>query len=517
MEISRWTIIGAGTFFVMAALAVAGFFLFRSTAASYESDPVISSEGNRAMRVNDARLAPLREYVLSAPYSEKIDAILIEEGETLPEPGVGIAKLDTTALELELKRHEAEVSKAKAIVEKLREGTRFEELVVFQEKRKTAQTTQKSSKQSFAGVLYDAFIQADDAVRNKTDPIFDDADVASPQLSFSPDSSDTEEKVESGRAELSDRLDDWKDLSGGLKSGDDIEKSFKKTDSNIRFVRSYLDDVARAVNGLSAGAISQDTIDEWKVFVSTARANVSVAVVAMGSAYADYMGAKRGSDVAASELDAKIAGSDRHDVVAALDSSEAAKSQADAVSDRLKQAIVSAPEAGLVVKKIFPKKGEFVSAGDPVAIVATREIEMEADIPESDIRGIETGAMVIFRPAAYPNLDVHGKISRIEHQEIERNGSIYFRIHATLDSQDFPEHASFRTGMTGDLVIGTSVLGEVLSIPESSVSYQDGKAVVKSLSDSVKGVREKVIETGFRRGQSIEILSGLQVGDRVLR
>ena len=481
------------------------------------SDETVSlSDGQLSIRIDNARIVSSKEYILSAPYAAKVDTLLVEEGDMLSTSG-SVVKLDTVELELELKKYESELARERAIVEKLKQGTRYEELVIFQQKKKSAESAKKEAEQSATQILRNAFVSADDAVRNQTDPIFTDPGGSDPQMKFTLTDTGLEATIERDRKALSDRLDDWKDLSDTLDSGNDIAKKFDKTESHIRSVEDYLDKVALAVNGLSAGAMTQDEIDTYKVATLLARTNVSVSATADSEARVGYVSAKQGALVAVRDLDFRLAGSAKQDIEAALDASDAARSQTEVIAERLKQAHISTPEKNLLIKKILPKKGEFVMAGAPVVIAASPDMEIEADIPEEDMRGISIGSDILFRLKAFSEEDIRGKLIKIENQEIEKGGSVYFRVRASIDLGSLGSVIKLRSGMTGDLIVKTSERGKIILIPKEFVSSRDGLSLVQTITTDAGAVKEKVVETGMSQGGDIAILSGLSIGEHLVK
>lgn len=511
---ASWKFVGIFLLTIVVGIFLFWFWYGRGFPVSIGGEEVHLSDGPRSVRVDNARIVSAREYTLSAPYAAKVDTVFVDEGDVIGAFGSSILKLDTTELELELKKYQAESAREQALVKKLEQGTRYEELLIAQQKKKLADSSKKNTGQSAKQVLYDAFSQSDDAVRNQTDPMLIGPDGDAPELRFSTTDASLKTEIEKDRKSLSSTLDDWNDLTHDLKSMSDLDEAFDKTESHIRSVRTYLDEIALAVNGLSAGAISQDTIDTWKSATFVARVDVNTAAVALGEARSGYVSAKQESLVAHRELDLEIAGSDEHDIAAALDAADAAQSQADIISERLKQAAISTPENDVLVKKIFPKKGEFVTEGSSVAIVSSPNMEIEADIPEEDIRGVDSGAGILFRLAAFPETDIHGKIIRIEHQEVKKEGGTYFRIHASMES--IAMEMNLRPGMTGDVIISTRNQGSIIAVPKQFLFSRDGHKMLKVITSDTGAIREKIVETGMEQGGSVEILSGLSVGDRIV-
>ncbi|MBP7060538.1 MAG: HlyD family efflux transporter periplasmic adaptor subunit, partial [Candidatus Moranbacteria bacterium] len=466
-------------------------------------------KGHQSIRVSSGRIVSLEQTELSFLFSGTVAAVLTTEGQHFDESDQPLLQLDTTEWELERKRAQAEYDAEQAIVSKLQQGARFEELLIVQQKKQSLGSALKGSKNEVIDAITQAFVQADDAVRGKTDVIFTNPE-SDPQLSFSPSDSALEAQIESDRSSLKQTLQNWESDVNKMKSSGDTSKYLDGARNKLKTTREYLDAVAAAVNALVAGSLTQETIDAWKEAVATARTNVATAAVSLGGAESSYKVANRDLAVAQSELDLKLAGTQRQDIEAALSAALAAKSQLDIIAEKLKQTTLRTPSRDLIVKKIFPKKGEYVEAGKPVVVVMNPTLKVELDIPEEKIAGVTPGSQVILRLNAYPYEDITGVVSEVLPQEIEKDGSIYFRAHATLDQLS----DKIRTGMTGDVIVETTVERNILRIPKAAIHGEGGRRSVSVLVDSQ--YQERVIELGVEQDGLVEVLSGLQSGDQLM-
>ncbi len=218
-------------------------------------------------------------------------------------------------------------------------------------------------------------------------------------------------------------------------------------------------------------------------------------------------------EVETSEYDLKLAGTRKEDIEIALNAAEAAKNQVEIIKERIKKSTLTTPEENLIVKKIYPKKGEFATSSAVAVIVSSLGFEIEADIPEEDIKGIEAGNEVLIRLVTFPNSDVLGKIKKIEPKEVEKEGSFYFRVRAEIS--EVPAGIELRSGMTGDIITSTKERGKMLMIPQKAIYLSEGKKFVKAVV-SGGDILEKAVETGMSDGDSIEIISGLNAGDKLI-
>ena len=504
------------------SIALGGLFLYRTVPASIFSGlssgavsesfvPVQYSEGALAIKVAGAKIVSQDEYELAFPLSGTIEEVLATEG-TLAVPDTPLLKLETRELALEIKKNKAIFAEQAANLDKLRKGTRLEEVAVYVNKKNSSATALKSQKKEALDAVYDAFVKADDAIRNKTDPLFTTPST-DPQLTFSPSASGLENSIESGRSALEGRLDDWKDQVGGLKATGDIQKYINDAKRNVKSVTEYLDKVALAANSLVAGSISQSTIDEWKVAIIAARTNMSTAASGVSAAETDFKSADKSLNIAQDELNLKVAGTEAEDVEAAVNAALAAKSQIEVTEEHIRQSGLFAPTSGLLVKKIYPKKGEYVAAGTPVAIVAQPALKMQVDIPEEDIRHIQVGDSATLTLSAMPLQKIEGVVSSIEFQEIEKEESVYFRTNIAL-SPDWEKSGDLRPGMTGDALIFGSGSGKALRIPRSALYVRNGVSYVKALRPSKK-IEEMAVQVGAESNGLVQVMAGLSAGDAV--
>lgn len=472
------------------------------------------AEGTRSVRIDNGQIVSKDEYELTFPFSGKVEQIFAEEGVVMKDAGMSLLKLETTELEFEAKRYEAEFLKQKKTVEKLQNGTRYEELLISQKEKQSAEGNLKVIKKEVLDAIYDSFTYCDDAIRNQTDQLFNNPESSDPQLSFSLSDAVLEEDIESERESVGNRLDDWREEINDMESGGNIQKYIDEAKSDIGRIREYLDDVAHAVNSLTtAGGLNQDDIDAWQAAVLTARTNVSTSAVALSSAETDFKVASKDVEVETSEYDLKLAGTRKEDIEIALNAAEAAKNQVEIIKERIKKSTLTTPEENLIVKKIYPKKGEFATSSAVAVIVSSLGFEIEADIPEEDIKGIEAGNEVLIRLVTFPNSDVIGKIKKIEPKEVEKEGSFYFRVRAEIS--EVPAGIELRSGMTGDIITSTKERGKMLMIPQKAIYLSEGKKFVKAVV-SGGDILEKAVETGMSDGDSIEIISGLNAGDKLI-
>jgi len=151
--------------------------------------------------------------------------------------------------------------------------------------------------------------------------------------------------------------------------------------------------------------------------------------------------------------------------------------------------------------------------GNVILIVGdTTSILVECEIGEDLIGVLEEGMPVDFDLSFIKDRKVKGKISRISHfGRPNNNGVVMFPMEMEL-SEDIGEP---RLGSTAKGTIVASKKENVLSLPVVAVSAKEGKKIVKKQLPGGK-TEEVEVQTGISDGRSVEIISGLEEGDKVV-
>lgn len=162
--------------------------------------------------------------------------------------------------------------------------------------------------------------------------------------------------------------------------------------------------------------------------------------------------------------------------------------------------------AGIVnARKIEP--GTYVSPGTPAFdIVNINTLKLRVNVDEKNVAAIRVGQSVDVTISVLPDKVLSGKVTFIAPKS---DGSLNFPVEIEVAN---PSN-ELRAGMYGTASFG-SQSGSVLVAPRSAFvgSVSDNKVFV---ARDGKAVAAKVV-SGRNFGDNIEILSGLQAGDRVI-
>jgi membrane fusion protein (multidrug efflux system) len=194
---------------------------------------------------------------------------------------------------------------------------------------------------------------------------------------------------------------------------------------------------------------------------------------------------------------------------------ELARSRTDAAAAQLGQAErarrdaeVKAPFAGLIAQR-FVSVGEFVQPGTKLfELVALDPIEVEFRVSEVDSSRVRMGQVVDVRVAPFPDEVFKAEVTLVS--PMIDPASRTLRVKGRLAN---PE-GKLRPGLFARADLGVSHREGVLMIPEEAVLQRsDGQVVFRMAGDHVE---RRVVHTGVYKEGRVEIVSGLEPGDRVV-
>jgi len=156
------------------------------------------------------------------------------------------------------------------------------------------------------------------------------------------------------------------------------------------------------------------------------------------------------------------------------------------------------------------------AANTPVVTVAQEgELEVKADVPESDIVKISLGQKADITMDAFPLADVfHGEVIDVEPASTVIQDVVYYKVKLKIANYD----PRIKNGMSADLDIKTASKDNVVYIPERAIKDENGQKYAEILKDEKNNIIEKVnVKTGMKGDDGmIEITSGLSGGEKVV-
>lgn len=151
-----------------------------------------------------------------------------------------------------------------------------------------------------------------------------------------------------------------------------------------------------------------------------------------------------------------------------------------------------------------------------VSIADLTDLLFVGEVNESDVNKVTQGAEVTIRIGALRNRTFPAIVEYVSPKGVEKSGTILFEVKAALIGDDLQ---GIRAGFSSNAIIELERREGVLSIPESSVSYIDGKPYVHvstNGNNSEKDFEKREVTLGLSDGLKVEVLSGL-TGNEQLR
>ena len=168
---------------------------------------------------------------------------------------------------------------------------------------------------------------------------------------------------------------------------------------------------------------------------------------------------------------------------------------------------------GGYITRLWVNEGDYVEAGTPLATIAqNKRLQLRADVPQRYYNELPTIASANFVTPydnhVYELSEMNGKLL-----SYGRNaGETSYFVPVTFD---FDNHAAIVPGSSVDVYLLGKSRNNVITLPMQSITEEQGLYFVyRRLCENDF---EKVeVKTGLTNGSRIEILSGVNVGDKIV-
>jgi HlyD family secretion protein len=187
------------------------------------------------------------------------------------------------------------------------------------------------------------------------------------------------------------------------------------------------------------------------------------------------------------------------------------------------ESVIRAPAGGIVLERN-------VDPGDPVVPLTSyqegtqlatladmHDLLFKGTVDEIDVGKLQVGLPARLKIGALPDAVVTGRLTRIAPQAIEKDNAKLFEVEIELDPS---AETVLRAGYSAnaDLIIREE--RNVVVVPERLVHFEDdGEATWVEVPGMAPGAepRRADIEVGLSDGLNIEVVTGLEDGDRVVQ
>ena len=184
---------------------------------------------------------------------------------------------------------------------------------------------------------------------------------------------------------------------------------------------------------------------------------------------------------------------------------------------------IYSPVNGIVVSRSVDV-GQTVAASfqTPTLFVIAQDLtqmQVNANVSESDIGGVAEGKQASFRVDAYPKQFFDGTVTQVRNAPISIQNVVTYDVVITVDNRDL----KLKPGMTANVTIVTAKKENPLRVPNGALRFRmpgvpvDRKVTQVWVMDQAKQVHPAVITTGIADSLSTEIAEGvLKEGDQVI-
>jgi HlyD family secretion protein len=443
--------------------------------------------------------------------SGRVSNVNVKVGDKVRE-GQTLASLSSGDASSNILQRQAILDSEIAKYEQVKKGTRAEDLAIAESEKMGTETTYRQNMQSLVDQIKDSYSKIDDSIRTRVDQLFTNPRSINPEvLAF--DDYNLKLSVNDQRLKIGETLIKWQKELLGLNVYTLNEAYIKEAYDNLSNARNFLGDLSTGVSTLRVGGVlSQSILDKYQSDISVARTNISTALSALSSAEQTYRSSKTAAIKAEQQLLLKMNGSTVEDIASQAAQVKSARAQLENARAAFKKTVISAPFSGLV-SKVDIKEGEIASPNTPViSLISASSYEMESYISESDISKVKVGQ------TAKVTLDSYGKeviftakVVQVDPAETVVSGASTYKIKLQFNSND----ERIRSGMTANIVIETASRPASIIVPQEAVFLESGEKVI-TVESNGKTLNKKVETGGINTAGEIEIVSGLEVGDKIL-
>jgi len=182
------------------------------------------------------------------------------------------------------------------------------------------------------------------------------------------------------------------------------------------------------------------------------------------------------------------------------------RAELDIAQKQLADTTLRAPFDGAIQARLAGL-GEFLEAGTAVlTLVRSDPLRLRVDVPERDAAGVRAGQVVRVRVEGLTDV-VTGRLARISPAITESSRML-------VSEADIPNQGVLRPGLFVRAEIVTNERDNGLGVPPSALLLFAGLEKVVTVKDS--RALEKIVTTGRRGADWVEIVSGLKPGDLVV-
>ncbi len=206
----------------------------------------------------------------------------------------------------------------------------------------------------------------------------------------------------------------------------------------------------------------------------------------------------------------------------ALANIDVAKAIIKASEVALENMLIRAPFNGTVLTKnadvgeiVTPVSGSATSKSAVVTLADMKSLQVETDVSESNIQKIKLNQKCDIFLDAYPNLKYAGYVAKIVPTADRSKATVLVKVgFFTYDDKVLPEMSAKVNFLLEKKEETNNDNKPILMVPISSVRESGKMKIVYTIKEDM--ARQNIITTGRQFGDMIEVVSGLEEGDKII-
>lgn len=449
---------------------------------------------------------PVRRVNLSPKTQGRLAQLYVEQGDQV-EAGEMVARMESAEIEAQLLQAQARLERAQANLEKLQAGSRPEEVAAAQARLNQVKARLAELQ---AGSRPEEIAQAQ-ARFNEAQARLEDARSGS----LKDEIAQARARITANQAELNlavERVRRYQALQGeGAISQDRFEEYLR----DERRLQALVEESQQRLEQLQQSQRSQ--VERLQATVEQEQQALNQ--VENGARSQEFDRVEAEVAEAQSQLNELLNGTRVEDIATAEAEVAEAEGQVKFYRVQLEDTKVRAPFAGIITQR-YAVEGAFVtpatSASEATSATSTsivalaKDLEVLAKIPEADIAQIQPNQQVEIIADAFPDQVFKGRVSIIAPEAVKERDVTLFQARIIIDTGK----EKLQSGMNVDLRFVGDKLKQALVVPTVAIVTNKGQSGVL-LPDEENKPEFHPVTIGSQIGNQVQVLEGLQTGDRV--
>lgn len=169
---------------------------------------------------------------------------------------------------------------------------------------------------------------------------------------------------------------------------------------------------------------------------------------------------------------------------------------------------LNSPIDGVVVERNATIGATVGTDANVFKIIDTSRVWVDANVFEKDLSRVRVGQGVKLTVTAFPGTTFSGKVIFVN--SVVDPDSRTVKVRTEVPNPD----GRLKPDMFANVEIITDVNGTAISVPQSAVLEDEGKSIVFVAEGN--GYQQRQVQLGIKNGDRVEIVDGLNSGDRVV-